>query len=803
MFWQGLASLLRNDTRAEIIPCSSLEDLRVREAQDRVDVVIVPWSRRSDGHPWVNRLGAVGCRTIIGVDDTTNETVLWARQIDRQALLDLTHLFGRERSGAYGDVIEQVESVAEAALAARAEGCANRMQALLLWAELMVRMQLATLGDEASEETHVPGLTCGLGHARALMRAVPGENALTLGASIRYLETLADPDGTVLFGPRLPLGDLDRRILALVLAPELDGRFHVAYGYLQNDLTRSYATPALLADLLRPHGADSLAIWRAVFVDGPLARLRLVEADLGVDGRLGPDARLRAPPDLVEHLAFGRIADATLEPVLRLGSTAYGLARGDDDARSLVAAIEDGARLIQLVAPRPVETWAEAALASAGMPCLAVDLSRIGGEDHAGLDRLAARIARVALILDAVPMLLRAPEGVPVQQVAELLLRRNAVVAADVAQPWTPPAGIETRIVKPRASARAVTDPMWREAARLNGFEIDDKDAVELAVTRRDDPSVVMSVCRQAAATCPAGSRIDLKTLQDIARSLTAPSVATVARRIRPAFDWRDIVLPEDRLERLREITLHVRHAGRVMHDWGYAARLPYGQGIAALFTGASGTGKTMAAQVIAADLGVEVLQVDLARTVSKYIGETEKHIDQAFDEAERASGVLLFDEAEALFGKRSEVKDAHDRYANVEIAYLLQRLEQYRGVAILTTNFRQNLDAAFVRRLRFVIDFPTPDAEQRLEIWRRAFPAAAPRGEELALDFLARRFQLTGGQIQQIALTAAFLGADSGGIEMAHVIAATRQQLAKLGMMSAEKALAEAPFLASRSAER
>jgi hypothetical protein len=799
MFWQGLASLLQNDTRAEIIPCSSLEDLRVQEAQDRVDVVIVPWSRRSDGHPWVNRLGSVQCQTVIGIDDKTNETILWAREIDRQALLDLTHLFGRERSGAYSDVIGQVESIA---LAAPTEGPANRMRALLLWAELMVRMRLATLGDE--DETHVPGLTCGIGRARAVMRAAAGENPMTLGASVRYLETLADPDGTVLFGPRLPLDDLERRILALVLAPELDGRFHVAYGYLQNDLTRSYATPALVADLLRPHGADPLAIWRAVFAEGPLARLRLVEADPGGDGRLGPDTRLRAPTDLVEHLAFGRIADATLEPVLRLGPTAYGLEIDDDDARSLVAAIEDGTKLIQLVAPRPVETWAEAALASAGMPCLTVDISRIGGEDHAGLDRLAARIARVALLLDAVPMLLRAPDaGLPMQELAELLLRRGAVVLADVAQPWTPPAEVEARIVTPRAGERAVTDPVWREAARLNGFEIDDKDAVELAVTRRDDPPVVMSVCRQAAATCPAGPRIDLATLQEIARSVTAPSVASVARRIRPAFGWRDIVLPEDRLERLREITLHVRHAGRVMHDWGYAARLPYGQGIAALFTGASGTGKSMAAQVIAADLGVEVLQVDLARTVSKYIGETEKHIDQAFNEAEHASGVLLFDEAEALFGKRSEVKDAHDRYANVEIAYLLQRLEQYRGVAILTTNFRQNLDAAFVRRLRFVIDFPTPDAEQRLEIWRRAFPAAAPRGQELDLDFLARRFQLTGGQIQQIALTAAFLAAESGGIEMAHIIAATRQQLAKLGMMSAEKALAEAPPLASRSARR
>jgi len=177
---------------------------------------------------------------------------------------------------------------------------------------------------------------------------------------------------------------------------------------------------------------------------------------------------------------------------------------------------------------------------------------------------------------------------------------------------------------------------------------------------------------------------------------------------------------------------------------------------------------------------------------VSKYIGETEKHLDAAFDDAERASAVLLFDEADALFGKRTEVKDAHDRHANVEVAYLLQRLEQFQGLVVLTTNQKQNIDPAFVRRLRFSIDFPNPDAGERLEIWKRAFPKATPKSDALDLAFLAERFKLTGGHIQQIALMAAFLAAKDGRVEMAHVMAATRRQLSKLGMISAEKSLSE-----------
>jgi SpoVK/Ycf46/Vps4 family AAA+-type ATPase len=241
----------------------------------------------------------------------------------------------------------------------------------------------------------------------------------------------------------------------------------------------------------------------------------------------------------------------------------------------------------------------------------------------------------------------------------------------------------------------------------------------------------------------------------------------------------------------LRSIPSQVRHAEIVWEQWGFGERIPYGQGIAALFAGPSGTGKTMAAQIIARELGSALFQVDLAKTVSKYIGETEKALDVIFDAAEAASAVLLFDEADALFGKRSEVKDAHDRYANLEVAYLLQRIEAYRGLAILTTNLKENLDAAFLRRLRFIVDFPMPDAEHRLAIWTRMFPEEAPVAEDVDVALLARQLPLSGGNIEQSVVNAAFKAAENGGvIRMSHLVAATRAELAKMGMESAGRSL-------------
>ncbi|MFI0793729.1 ATP-binding protein [Micromonospora rubida] len=274
--------------------------------------------------------------------------------------------------------------------------------------------------------------------------------------------------------------------------------------------------------------------------------------------------------------------------------------------------------------------------------------------------------------------------------------------------------------------------------------------------------------------------------LWDACRRRARPALDDLAQRIDTPTGWDDLVLPGPHLRTLREISAQIRHRMTVLADWGFAAQGSRGTGLAALFTGASGTGKTLAAEVLAADLRLDLYRVDLSQVVSKYIGETEKNLRRIFDAAESGGAVLLFDEADALFGKRSEVKDSHDRYANIEVSYLLQRMETYRGLAILTTNLKSALDPAFLRRLRFVVHFPLPDAAARERIWRRMFPPQAPT-EGLDPAKLAR-LNVTGGTIRTVALSAAFLAAEADEpIRMSHVLAATRTEYAKL-----EKPLAD-----------
>jgi hypothetical protein len=268
--------------------------------------------------------------------------------------------------------------------------------------------------------------------------------------------------------------------------------------------------------------------------------------------------------------------------------------------------------------------------------------------------------------------------------------------------------------------------------------------------------------------------------LWEAGRTRSRPRLDDLAQRIQPAAGWDDLVLPESQLEALREIATHVRQRLKVYEEWGFATKGTRGLGISVLFAGASGTGKTMAGEVLANELRLDLYRIDLSQVVSKYIGETEKNLKRVFDAAEGGGAILLFDEADAIFGKRSEVKDSHDRYANLEVSYLLQRMEAYRGLAVLTTNMKGALDTAFLRRIRFVVQFPFPSAEQRAEIWRRIFPSRTPT-EGLDAEKL-KRLNVAGGNIRNIALNAAFLAADAGEpVRMGHLLRAARSEYAKL----------------------
>ena len=321
----------------------------------------------------------------------------------------------------------------------------------------------------------------------------------------------------------------------------------------------------------------------------------------------------------------------------------------------------------------------------------------------------------------------------------------------------------------------------WSTALARHGLVVPPGDIGALAARFRLAPSQIAAAAADAALRSHGNP--PMGALAAAARAQSGEALASLADKVRARATWDDLVLPADALAQLRELCGRVEQHERVFGDWGFGARLTRGRGTAALFSGGSGTGKTMAAEVIANQLGQDLYRIDLARVVDKYIGETEKNLDRVFAAAESANAILFFDEADALFGKRSEVKDAHDRYANIEVSYLLQKMEAYEGIAILASNLADHLDTAFTRRLAFHVYFPFPDEAARLSLWHKAWPREVPLSSQLDLAALARDLKLSGGSIANIALATAFGAAGNGGVvDAAHVRHAAFREAQKSG---------------------
>ncbi len=333
---------------------------------------------------------------------------------------------------------------------------------------------------------------------------------------------------------------------------------------------------------------------------------------------------------------------------------------------------------------------------------------------------------------------------------------------------------------------------LWEDALAGNALAADvDLDLLSGAFRLTGDQisGAAESAAQAAAWHAHGGVRapITMRDLVAASRDHSNQGLGMLARKIIPRYTWNDLVLPSDRMAQLHEMCSGVRFAPIVFEQWGFDRKLSSGKGVNVLFAGAPGTGKTMAAEVLATDLGLDLYKIDLSALVSKYIGETEKNLEKIFREGRTSNAILFFDEADSIFGKRSEVKDSHDRYANMEISYLLQRMEEYDGIVILATNLRKNMDEAFVRRMRGAIEFPMPEEIDRLEIWRRTFPVEAPLDPQADLAFLARAFKFSGGNIKNIVLEAAFLAAQAGTlITMTHLVHATRREHQKTGRLIA-----------------
>jgi SpoVK/Ycf46/Vps4 family AAA+-type ATPase len=455
---------------------------------------------------------------------------------------------------------------------------------------------------------------------------------------------------------------------------------------------------------------------------------------------------------------------------------------------------------------------AEALAGEVGAPLLVADLGRAlaRSRDFEQALKLLFREAwfrGAVLYLSSLDVLRKDERSLEYEQLLDALVEDEGITILSGTQPWAPLRDDAIGVVSVPFSVPDFRERRAWWQARLDGAGIRLRDdeldqvAARLRLTRSQISEAVAAACNRRGATPgpPEPQTLDgqdRRELVALARMQCGHELAALAKRIEPLYRWEDIVLPADALAQLREICQRVVHRDRVLGEWGFDRKLSGGKGVNALFAGPSGTGKTMAAEIIARELELDLYRIDLSGVVSKYIGETEKNLDRVFHAAETANAILFFDEADALFGKRSEVRDSHDRYANVEISYLLQKMEEYEGVAILATNLRQNLDESFVRRLAFTVHFPFPDERDRRRIWSGIWPAETPVAEELDLDSLAHHFRLSGGNIKNVALAAAFLAASDGGsVTMAHVIQATRREYQKLGKPLSEADLA--PFTA------
>ena len=576
------------------------------------------------------------------------------------------------------------------------------------------------------------------------------------------------------------LSPLDVELLLIAVAPDVDPRFELLYAYLNDDVTRRRATVGMALSLCGVPEAWAAARsrlgGRAPLVAGGLVAVEDAERPFLSRG-------LRVPDPVAHWLLGGDDPDPALAEVACAPPVT---SCGPDEP--LARALSGRAELVYLREERGGGGVARAAAGarSAGRPSLALDLGRLA--ERPDVEELAAAAVREARLRGAVLI------GGPAEALADRPTALRAltgggarVVLAGGAHwdpRWSDPAPLLLTAPAPSGSDTAA---LW--AQELGGGLAEGVDPVAETEQFVLTPEQVVRAARSARLR--AGARGGPVTAADLSlgvRAQNAVGLGRLARRVQPAVGWTDLVLPESALAGLQEIALRARFRTRVLGDWRMRPGGGRGQGVTALFAGDSGTGKSMSAEVVSGELGMDLYAIDLSSVVDKYIGETEKNLERIFAEAAGVNGVLLFDEADAIFGKRSEVRDAHDRYANIESAYLLQRMESFDGLAILATNLRANLDDALIRRLDVVVDFPVPDADLRRRLWDRCLGPRVPRAPDLDLDFCATAFELSGGNIRSAVIAAAYLAAREGrAVTTGDLVAGVHREYRKLGRLTLE----------------
>jgi len=624
----------------------------------------------------------------------------------------------------------------------------------------------------------------------ALLALPPASEAVTeqqiadAARAMEAAESAEPPPALILLAQRLGLSRFEREVLLLCAAMELDTRIASFCARAQDDPGRPYPTFALALSLF---GEPS---WDALSPERPLRYWRLIEINQPGAQPLTA-AALRADERIVNYLKGLNYRDDRLAPMLLPLELPDSEAEPPPSQRAVaeeivrrLEAVKPGQKLpvIQLLGPdaasKQLIAWHAAAALGLHPYRLPAELLPAQIADLETLARLVQRETALwpfAVYLDAHETERQAPAEDHGPPLSRFVSRYNGVLflSSQDVRPGLGGATVALDVEKPTpAEQRAAWAEILGENAGAAPARLAGQFSLNLPTLRQ--------LAREALAA-PFGSEQELETrLWDACLKSTRPRLESLAQRIDPRATWDDIVLPAAELDLLRQLAAQVGHRSQVYEEWGFAAKRTRGLGINALFAGESGTGKTMAAEVLANELRLNLYRIDLSAVVSKYIGETEKNLRRLFDAAEDGGALLFFDEADALFGKRSEVKDSHDRYANIEINYLLQRIEAYTGLAILATNMKSALDTAFLRRLRFIVEFKPHGEAERRAIWERIFP---PETRTDGVDFgRLARLNLNGGSINNVAMNAAFLAArDGSAVTMPHVLAAARTEFQKL----------------------